>query len=475
MHVRTFWFCCLRVIPPHFDLFTIPKNICIPVVIYIAYALRRGLRPPGDVVSLSSTLCHHLVSMPTTMISEAYKSAMHGLRTFTERQSAVYRPSTPQSALLVGRLPIEILQSVFEFFVANGGQLEVLFLVSNRWRDAAVGYSKLRSYINISGDAWDRRSPEDSLAMRVRRAVIESEGSTLHVTIDGRSWGFLPERPFNLALEECAGEEGAEMWRWETLKLDLGQRVPRKYLRNFMPQLRELTYRTTDPHDFSDCFRYTGALRTLRLDGDFSTIWPASVRNSVQHLHIESNEGGAVWRILQQFTSISSLFLTEMADLKRVSNNEVICLSKLRELRVAFPEYEFPSFHASLRLPSLTDLTLYTAKRMHALRDNAKEVSVSFAAILPQLEKLTIVHMGCSSAEVLRETLHFAVHLEILDLNGCGRWKCQDAGGGAIPSYPQLSETFYHVLEDPLLCPRLTHCVIDGVERPNLVSLRERP
>ena len=416
--------------------------------------------------------------MSTTIISEAYKGVMCGLRTFTGRnppgsRSAVH-PYTRQCEPLVGRLPIEILQSIFEFFVANGGHLDVLYLVSNRWRDAVVGYSKLWSFINISRDAWDQKSPETSLAIRVRQAVIQSEGNNLHVTIDTRTWGFLPERPFNLALEECVGEEGAEMWRWETLKLDLGDWVPGKYLRNFMPQLRELTYRTTYAHDLSDCFRYTAALSTLRLNGECSTTWPTTIRGSVQHLHIESNESSTVWHILQQFTSITSLFLTEMADLKHVSNNETICLSELRELRVAFPEHGFPPFNASLQLPSLIDLTLYTTNRMSVLRDHAKAVSASFAGILPQLEKLTIVYMGCSSADALRETLYSAAHLEVLDLNGCGRWENLDAEDDAIPSYPRLSETFYHVLDDPLICPRLGHCVIDGVERPNLVILRKQ-
>jgi len=37
------------------------------------------------------------------------------------------------------RLPIKILQSMFEFFVADGGHQ----LVARRWRDATAGYSKL--------------------------------------------------------------------------------------------------------------------------------------------------------------------------------------------------------------------------------------------------------------------------------------------------------------------------------------------
>jgi len=417
--------------------------------------------------------------MSTTSIPQGYKGVINVFRAFTGRnhpsKSAIYS-HTAQSDPLINRLPIEILQSIFESFVADGGHIEVLHLVSKQWRDAAVGYSKFWSYINISGDAWSPQSPEYSLATRTRKAVIESEGNNLHVTIDTRTWRDLPERPFILALEECTGEESTEMWRWETLKLDLGDWVPRKYLRYFMPQLRELTYRTTCIHDLSGCFPDTAALSTLRLTGDCSTTWPAAIRGSVQYLHIESNKSSTLWHMLQQFPSIASLFLTEMADLKRVStNNETICLSQLRELRVAFPEYEFPSFHASLQLPSLTDLTLYTINRMGLLRDHAKEVSASFAEVLPQLEVLTIMLMGCHSADALREVLNPAAHLKILELNRCGRWEeNRDVEGDAMPSYPRLSETYYDVLEDPLLCPGLLRCVIDSVERPKLVSLRER-
>ena len=217
--------------------------------------------------------------MPTTTILEGYKDLSWVLHTLigqnTPSKSPIC-PHTPQSNLLVDCLPIEILQSMFEFFVADGGHLEVLSLVSKRWRDAAVSYSKLWSYIHISRDAWRRRFSETSLAKRVRKAVIESEGNNLHVTVDTRTWGDLPQRPFNLALEECGGEESAEMWRWETLKLDLGAWVPTKFLRYFTPQLRELTYRTTRIHDLSICFPYTAALSTLRLNGDYSTTWPAS-------------------------------------------------------------------------------------------------------------------------------------------------------------------------------------------------------
>jgi len=372
------------------------------------------------------------------------------------------------------RLPIEILQSMFEFFVANGGHLEVLCLVSRRWRDATAGYSKLWTYIHISRDGRGLQLTEHSLAARVRRAVLESEGKNLHVTIDTRTWGTLPERAFNLALEECAGEESTEMWRWETLKLDLGDWVPTKYLRYFMPQLRELTFRATGDHDLSSCFPYTAVLSTLRLNGPCSTTWPMSIRNSVQYLHIDSNQSKTLWYMLQQFTSICSLFLAEMAEAD-LHKQKAICLSQLRELRVAFPEHEFPSFHALMQLPSLTDLTLYTTKRDSLLRDQAKEISSSFAGILPQLEKLTITHMGCSSADALRQMLSPATQLKALTLNGCGRWeKNQDIGGDAAPSYPRLNETFYYILDDPMLCPRLERCMIEGIERRDLVTLREK-
>lgn len=371
------------------------------------------------------------------------------------------------------RLPIEILQLMFEFFVADGGPLEVLCLVSRRWRDATAGYSKLWTYIHISRDDRGLQLTENSLAARVRMAVLESEGKNLHVTIDTRTGGLLPERELNLALEECAGEESTEMWRWETLKLDLGDCIPTKYLRYFMPQLRELTYQATRNHDLSSCFPYTAVLSTLRVNGPYSATWPATIRNSVQYLQIESNQSSTQWYMLRQFTSIYSLFLKEMADLKHVSRKKTICLSQLRELRVEFPENGFPSFHTYLQLPSLTDLTLYTSKRKSLLRDQAKEVSMSFAEILPQLEKLTITQMGCPSADALRQTLSPAAHLKTLVLVGCGRWeKNRGAEGDAIPSYSRLSETFYYVLEDPILCPRLECCVIEGVERRNLVTLR---
>jgi hypothetical protein len=389
------------------------------------------------------------------------------------RKSPIYR-YTPPSESLMDHLPVEILQLTFEFFVADGGHLEDLYLVSKRWRDAAVGYSKLWSYIHISREAWRLQYSETSLATRVRNAVIESEGNHLHVTINTRTWGGLPERPFTLALQECGGEESTEMWRWETLNLDLGDWVPASCLRYFMPQLRELTYRATRVHNLSTCFRYTAALTTLHLNGDCSTTWPATIRGSVQHLHINSNASSALWHTLQQFTSISSLFLIEMADLKHVSKNETICLSKLRELCVAFPEYGFPFFQTFLQLPSLTDLTLYTANKISLLRDHAKDVSASFAGILHKLEKLTITHMGCSSADTLREILYPAAHLKVLVLNGCGRWENQDKDSDARLSYPHLRETFYHVLDDPLLCPMLVRCFIEGVERHNLVTLRER-
>jgi hypothetical protein len=422
--------------------------------------------------------------MPITITSEGYTNIGRRFRAFIGRNppskpanpphTPTFYPPTPQSALLMNGLPIEILQVMFESFVTAGGHLEVLYRVSQRWRDAALGYPKLWSYIHISRDAWGRQSSTNSLATRVEKAILESQGNNLHVTIDSRTWGKLPDRPFTLALQECSGEESTEMWRWETLTLDLGDLVPTQSLRYFMPQLRELTYRTTHVRDFSSCFPYTAVLSTLRLKGDYSTTWPATIHKSVRHLHIECNESSMVWNALQQFTSIRSLFLMEMPDLKHVSKNETICLSKLRELRVAFPEHGFPSFNSFLQLPSLTNLTLYTTNRASLLRDQATEVSASFTAVLPKLEGLTIMHMGCSSAGALREILCSAAQLNSLVLNRCGRWEeNQGVEGDAIPSNPRLSETFYHVLEDPLLCPRLVRCVIENAERPNLVTLRK--
>lgn len=416
--------------------------------------------------------------MSTTITPEGHEGLIRKLRAFTPRSrpgNAIIRRYKPQGDPLMDRLPIEILQSMFEFFVAEGGHVEVLCLVSRRWRDAVAGYSKLWTYIHISRDKRGLRLTENSLAARVRRAVLESEGKNLHVTIDTRTWGTLPERALNLALEECAGEESTEMWRWETLKLNLGDWIPTKYLRYFMPQLRELTYQTTGNHDLSSCFPYTAVLSTLRLKGSCSTTWPLTIRNSVQYLHVESNQSSTLWWTLQQFTSIYSLFLTEMADLKHASKKKTLCLSQLRELRVAFPEHEFPSFCAFLQLPSLTDLTLYTTKRKGLLRDQAKEISASFAEILPQLEGLTITHMGCSSADALRQILYSAAHLKALALTGCGRWEKNGVGkSDADPSYSRLNETFYYVLEDPMLCPRLERCMIEGIERRDLVTLREQ-
>src|SRR5258706_711653 len=410
----------------------------------------------------SINTARHLISMTTTVTPEGHEGLMYRLRAFTRRsprRNSGILPYTPQGDPSMDRLPIEILQLLFEFFVADGGHLEVLCLVSRRWRDATAGYSKLWTYIHISRDGRGLQLTENSLAARVRKAVLESEGKNLHGTIDTRTWGTLPEREFNLALEECAADERTEMWRWETLKLDLGDSVPTKYLRYVMPQLRELTYQTTRNHDLSNFFPYTAVLSTLRVNGPCTTTWPATIRNSVQYLQIASNQSSTQWSMLRQFTSIYSLFLTEMADLKHVSKKKTIRLSQLRELRVAFPEDGFSSFHAFLQLPALTDSTLYTTKRKSLLSDQAKEVSATFAGILPQLEKLTITQMGCPSADALRQTLSSATHLKTLVLVGCGRWE-KDRGveGDAIPSYSRLSETFYCILEDSMLCPKLERC-----------------
>jgi hypothetical protein len=78
----------------------------------------------------------------------------------------------------------------------------------------------------------------------------------------------------------------------------------------------------------------------------------------------------------------------------------------------------------SCNFQSLTDLTLYTTNRISLLRDHAQEVSASFAEILPKLENLTIIYMGCSSADALREVLYSAA-----DLTDIGLERVRKMGG----------------------------------------------
>jgi len=79
--------------------------------------------------------------------------------------------------------------------------------------------------------------------------------------------------------------------------------------------------------------------------------------------------------------------------------------------------------------------------------------------------------MGCPTAGDLVQLLTHALNVRVLEIQACGKWVRKDVTGWRIKQ-PVLVEEFYNVLESRELCPRLSHCRINGVNRLDLVELR---
>ena len=371
-------------------------------------------------------------------------------------------------------LPTELLLCILELVPRNESPPELFCLVSRRWYRSVVACASFWRYINITLDCYRRVAPATGLVPSIRRHMRRSHASGLDVTIDygmGCPW----DSQFWDAVLECAGLNGGGrgMKRWRTLKFNATRHTPLQILNVFQhptPALRELSICLSMQLDMTHLFPHAPLLRVLHVPSIMGTIiWPSAFRRLVSTLYVNNSQSSGFSNLLRNVPSIRSLHLGSTMFVRGPGQGETIELLQLRELHASVPD--FPGFLPPLYLPCLTYLTL-TCRPHRCLNPFVvADTCQSYASILATIQNLTIIRMGCSTAADLIQLLAHSPRVLTLEMRACGRWVSQDDSGRWLRE-PALVEEFYSVLENKELCPLLSQCRLNGVDRSDLVELR---
>jgi len=376
----------------------------------------------------------------------------------------------------IDRLPTELLLCVLELVIDRENTPELLCLVSRRWYRSIVTCAPFWRFIDITLECYRRVEPATGLVPSIRRHIARSHACGLEVTIDyGTEWEWKSQ--FRSAVLECAGTNGERMSCWSTLKLNATDRTPLRVIDVFQhptPALRELSICASNGLDMTLLFSHVPLLRVLHVPGILGTItWPPAFRRLVSTLHVNDSQYHDISNLLHSVPFIRTLHLGRNVLMRGEGARDPIELLHLRELHAIVP----PIFHCDLLvlyLPCLTHLTLTCHPPRCLSRYAVADTCESYGAILERVENLTILRMGCSTAGDLVQLLTHALNVRVLEIQACGRWVREDDTGRLLKQ-PVLVEEFYDVLESRELCPRLSHCRINGVDRLDLVELRREP
>jgi len=368
-------------------------------------------------------------------------------------------------------LPTELLLCILELVLDRENPPELFCLVSRRWYRSVVTCAPFWRCIDITLECYRRVGPATGLVPSIRRHMARSHAYGLDVTIDygtGCPW----DSQFWDAVIQSAGLNGEGMSRWSILKFNATHNTPLRIIDVFQhptPALRELSICVGKGIDMTLLFPHAPLLRVLHVPSIMGTItWPPAFGRLVSTLHVNNSQYRGISNLLHSVHSISTLHLGSTVFM-RDGGGDSIELLHLRELHASVPD--FPFHLPVLNLPCLTHLTL-TCRPLRCLnRYVTPDTCGSYGAILKRIENLTILRMGCSTAGDLVQLLTHALNVRILEIQACGRWVGEDDTGRWLKQ-PVLVEEFYDVLESRELCPRLSHCRINGVDRLDLVELR---
>ena len=386
--------------------------------------------------------------------------------------------SAPMQAKIEG-LPTELLLSILELAISRENPPELFCIVSRRWYRSVVTCATFWRYIDITLECYLRMDRAMGLVPSVRRHMIRSRTCELNVTIDygsGCPW----DSQFWDAVVECAGLNGGGMRRWSTLKLMYTNNIPFETIEKILgvfqyptPQLRELSICVSRGLDMTHLFPHAPLLRVLRVPSATGTItWPPTFRRLVSTLYVNNSQSFDTSDLLRNVPSIQSLHLGSTVFTRSTDQGETIELLQLRELHASVPD--FPCVLPSMYLPCLTHLTLTCRPRRCPNPFVVPDTCETYGPILARIENLTILRMGCSTADDLIQLLAHSPRVLTLEMQACGRWVGEDDLGRWLRD-PVLVEEFYSVLEMKELCPLLSHCRLNGVDRSDLVELRRRP
>jgi hypothetical protein len=376
----------------------------------------------------------------------------------------------------IKELPTELLLCILELVLDSDNPPELFCLVSKTWYQTIVTCGPFWRFINITLECYRSScvDPATGLVPSIRRHMIRSRECGLDVTIDygtGVPW----DSQFLDAVLECAGLNGERMSRWSTLKFNATHIAPLRTIDVFQhptPALRELSFCVSKGIDMTLLFPHAPLLRILHVPSVMGTItWPPAFRQLVSTLHVNNSLHHGVCGLLRSIPSIRTLYLGSTVFMRGAGERDTIELLQLRELHASVPD--FPYSLPPLYLPCLTHFTLTCRPRRCLNSYVVVDACQSYGAILAKIEHFTVLRMGCSTAEDLIQLLAHASNVRTLEMQACGRWVDRDDTGRSLKQ-PVLVEEFYDVLKDKELCPRLLHCRLNGVDRPDIIELRRQ-
>ena len=466
----------------HFvSLTTIPGVLLIGSVPLLRAIFSLTFIPCFQCVCVCSGPTRHLERRPPRSLHRTdWLYSLNGITMTSkiDQEPLISRLSAPTEAqTTIECLPTELLLCVLELVLDSENPPELFCLVSRRWYRSVVTCAPFWRCIDITVECYRRVDPATGLVPNIRRHLARSDAYGLDVTIDyGAACAWDWDSQFWDAVLECVGLNGEGMSRWSTLKFNATQNTPLRIIDVFQhptPALRELSICVGKEIDMTLLFPHAPLLRVLHVPSIMGTItWPLAFRRLVSTLHVNDSQYHGISNLIHSVPSIRTLHLGSTVFTGYAGLGDSIELLHLRELHASVPD--FPLHLPVLYFPCLTHLTL-TCQPLRCLNHNVTpDTCDSYGAILNRIENLTILRMGCSTAGDLVQLLTHALNVRVLGIQACGRWVGKDDTGRWLKQ-PVLVEEFYNALESRELCPRLSHCRINGVDRLDLVELRREP
>lgn len=382
-------------------------------------------------------------------------------------------------------IPAEILCYICDQAFSETGAhygVEVLALVCKLWYLIVTGYGRPWSIIRIEPDlccSTVYSTPKSYVNTRLKH----SHQYPLDVTIRPvpSDWSENPtplEQDIKDAIHAVVGG-GLHARRWRTLNAIVHPFV-RARLTYPTPILRRVVLEGINQSGFhlGGLFPVAPKLHVLSLTGensDYRPHLPASTAVTLDSLQLEGFGTFACIAILEKFVKSQQLTALELTG--TWSNAPGIAPIALPAVRTLILNARGPIsvMFSAIILPDLAQLVVIGGRR-EVERQNVVDDRDAFALVASKVETLRLESLHFDNKDHLKSTLVAAPKVGCLTMKdityrapvepalGVNKWR-RGRKNSSTPDYVTL-------LKEPQIFPVLRHCVVDDIDREDLVLLR---
>jgi len=435
---------------------------------------------------------------PAQRISNHFKRHFRPLDTSEARADEENRIPPNQTGLWAN-VPPDILYYIcdqaFSETIAHYG-VEMLALVCKLWYQIVTGYGRPWSIIRIEPDLY-RSTVYTTTKSYVNTRLKLSHHYPLDVIICPVSpeWMGSPnflQKDIRDAIDAVVGG-GLHTRRWGTLNATAHPYLLAR-LKHPTPILHRMALTQSYGHDLAGLFPVAPKLQVLSLTGKASIYYlhlPASTSVTLDNLQLAGFSIFTCVSILERFVKTQRLTNLELTGTwNHISQRAPVTLPTVRSLSLNARGPVCVVFSAIL-LPALVRLIVIGGRKADE-RKNVLDNRDAFRSIGSKLETLRLESLHFDNEDHLESILVAAPKVKRLTMKGITYGAYEDPtledqtvpilnlewGGDWInawrtPERPNEPD-YVTLLKDPLIFPVLGHCIVDDIDREDLVLLRRR-